>query len=75
MVPHTNRVANMDIQVKGPTAELPKRVHNLLSRTRVNVDIGIGSAYLPASARIDEQSLAEMQEVSICHHVSVSSSV
>lgn len=50
-------------QLKGPSAELPKRVHNLLAITRVNANVCVGSTYLPASARIDEQSLAEMQEV------------
>lgn len=56
----------MEFQLKGPAAELPKRVHNLLTITRVNANVGVGSTYLPASARIDEQSLAEMQEVSRC---------
>ncbi|ONK58210.1 uncharacterized protein A4U43_C09F9620 [Asparagus officinalis] len=50
-------------QLKGPTVELPKRVHNLLAITRVNPNVGVGLTYLPASARIHEESLTEMQEV------------
>ena len=56
-------VPYVTLQLKGPAAELPKRVHNLLSITRVNANVGVGSTYLPASAIIDEQSLANMQEV------------
>ncbi|KAJ6818981.1 nuclear pore complex protein NUP54 [Iris pallida] len=58
-----DKLAGMAIQLKGPGAELPKKVHNLLAVTRVHANGGVGSAYLPASARIHEQSLAEMQEV------------
>ncbi|KAJ6846203.1 nuclear pore complex protein NUP54 [Iris pallida] len=58
-----DKLAGMARQLKGPGAELPKKVHNLLAVTRVHANGGVGSAYLPASARIHEQSLAEMQEV------------
>lgn len=50
-------------QLKGSNAELPKKVQHLLAVTRANAHIGYGSSYLPASARIHEQSLLEMQEV------------
>lgn len=57
-----DKLAAMARQLKGPGAELPKKVHNLLAITRVHAHGGVGS-YLPASAKIHEQSLAEMQEV------------
>lgn len=52
-------------QLKGPGAELSRKVHNLLSISRVHANAGaLGSSiYLPGSARIHEQSLAELQEV------------
>lgn len=59
----SEKLSTIARQLKGPTSELPKRVHNLVSVTRLNANIGVGSTYLPASARIDNQSLAEMQEV------------
>lgn len=46
-------------KLKGPGAEV-SRVHNLLAASRVHTNGG--SAYLPASAKIDEQSLASLQE-------------
>nr|XP_010929771.1 nuclear pore complex protein NUP54 [Elaeis guineensis] len=52
-------------QLKGPGAELSRRVHNLLTISRVRANTGaLGSCiYLPGSAKIHEQSLAGLQEV------------
>ncbi|RWR74549.1 nuclear pore complex protein NUP54 [Cinnamomum micranthum f. kanehirae] len=51
-------------QLKGPGAELARRVHHLLSVSRVHANVGVGgSIYLPGSTKIHEQSLADMQEV------------
>lgn len=51
-------------QLKGPGAELARRVHHLLSVSRVHANVGVGgSVYLPGSTKIHEQSLADMQEV------------
>lgn len=52
-------------QLKGSGAELSKRVQNLLTITRGQAN-GSGpgnSIYLQGSAKIHEQSLADMQEV------------
>ncbi|CAN4092826.1 unnamed protein product [Withania somnifera] len=50
-------------QLKGPGAELSRRVQNLLTICRVQNGLGGGSVYLPGSTKIHEQSLADMQEV------------
>ncbi|OVA09502.1 Nucleoporin Nup54/Nup57/Nup44 [Macleaya cordata] len=59
------KIAALMRQVKGSGAELSRRVHNLLSISRVQANGigGGGSVYLPGSTKIDEQSLADMQEV------------
>lgn len=50
-------------QLKGPGAELSRRVQNLLTICRVQNGLGGGSVHLPGSTKIHEQSLADMQEV------------
>ncbi|XP_011041512.1 PREDICTED: nuclear pore complex protein NUP54 [Populus euphratica] len=52
-------------QLKGSGAEFSRRVHNLLTVSRVQANgIGAGgSLYLPGSTKIQEESLADMQEV------------
>ncbi|KAJ0972624.1 hypothetical protein J5N97_020583 [Dioscorea zingiberensis] len=54
-------------QLRGPGAELSNRVHNLLAVSRLHVNNagggGGGALLLPGSTKIDEQSLAEMQDV------------
>ncbi|KMT07484.1 hypothetical protein BVRB_6g151010 [Beta vulgaris subsp. vulgaris] len=52
-------------QLKGSGAELSRRVQNLLtvSRVQVNANGGSISVYLPGSTKIHERSLADMQEV------------
>ncbi|KAF5443537.1 hypothetical protein F2P56_036085 [Juglans regia] len=59
------KLAAITRQLKGSGAELSKRVQNLLTLSRVQANgIGAGSSiYLPGSTKIDEQSLADMQEV------------
>ncbi|KAK9116397.1 hypothetical protein Sjap_015344 [Stephania japonica] len=59
------KLAALTMQLKGSGAELPRRVHNLLSVSRVRANgIGGGSAaYLPRSTEINEQSLVDLQEV------------
>ncbi|KAG6757254.1 hypothetical protein POTOM_037561 [Populus tomentosa] len=51
--------------LKGSGAEFSRRVHNLLTVSRVQANgIGAGgSLYLPGSTKIHEESLADMQEV------------
>ncbi|KAF5187262.1 Nuclear pore complex protein nup54 [Thalictrum thalictroides] len=59
------KLSALTMQLKGSGAELSRRVHNLLSISRVQGN-GIGggaSVHLPGSAKIHEQSLADMQEV------------
>lgn len=53
------------LQLKGPGAELSRRVHNLVSISRARANTGElnGSIYIPGSAKIREQSLADLQEV------------
>ncbi|XVF02715.1 hypothetical protein REPUB_Repub04eG0198200 [Reevesia pubescens] len=55
----------MQSHLKGSGAELSRRVQNLLVLSRVQANaIGAGgSLYLPGSTNIQEQSLADMQEV------------
>ncbi|XP_073013851.1 nuclear pore complex protein NUP54 [Typha latifolia] len=52
-------------RIKGPGAELSKRVYNLLSISRVlaNSNGSGGPIYVHGSTKIQEQSLAELQEV------------
>lgn len=51
-------------QLKGSGAELSRRVLNLLTVSRVQVNgLGGGSVYLPGSTKIHEQSLTDMHEV------------
>ncbi|XP_074263735.1 nuclear pore complex protein NUP54-like [Silene latifolia] len=52
-------------QLKGSGAELSRRVQNLLtvSRVHANANGGSISIYLPGSTKIQERSLADMQEV------------
>ncbi|KNA24677.1 hypothetical protein SOVF_013630 [Spinacia oleracea] len=52
-------------QLKGSGAELSRRVQNLLtvSRVQVNTNGGSISVYLPGSTKIQERSLTDMQEV------------
>lgn len=55
----------LTFQLKGSGAELSRRVHHLLSISRVQANVGSvgGSVYLPGSTKIEEQSLANMHEV------------
>ncbi|XAR64411.1 hypothetical protein NMG60_11024732 [Bertholletia excelsa] len=60
------KLAAITRQLKGSGAELSRRVQNLLTIARVQVNAvggGGGSVYLPGSIKIHEQSLADMQEV------------
>ncbi|TXG56064.1 hypothetical protein EZV62_017377 [Acer yangbiense] len=59
------KLAGITRQLKGSGAELSRRVQNLLTVSRVQANgIGAGgSIYLPGSTKIQEQSLADMQEV------------
>ncbi|XP_022874718.1 nuclear pore complex protein NUP54-like [Olea europaea var. sylvestris] len=58
------KLAAITRQLKGPGAELSRRVQNLLAISRVQAHgLDGGSLYLPGSTNIDEQSLADMQEV------------
>ncbi|CAI0381193.1 unnamed protein product [Linum tenue] len=59
------KLASTIRQLKGPGAELGRRIQSLLTISRVQAN-GIGpgaSTYLPGSTKIDEQSLVDMQEV------------
>ncbi|KAK9117521.1 hypothetical protein Sjap_016468 [Stephania japonica] len=59
------KLAALTMQLKGSGAELSRRVHNLLSvsRVRANGIGGGGAAYLPRSTKINEESLVDLQEV------------
>ncbi|KAL3702307.1 hypothetical protein R1sor_020329 [Riccia sorocarpa] len=50
-------------QLQGATAELPRKVDALLSRSRMQAGVGQSSALLLGPGKIDEQSLGNMQEV------------
>ena len=54
------------LQLKGPSADLSKRVNTLLSTTRLLASTGGagGSVYIPSSAKVDERSVTELLEVS-----------
>ncbi|KAK1294887.1 hypothetical protein QJS10_CPA16g00986 [Acorus calamus] len=58
------KLAALAKQIKG-SGELSRRVHNLLSISRMHANTGglNASSYLPGSMKIHEQSLADMQEV------------
>ncbi|KAF3334389.1 Nuclear pore complex protein NUP54 [Carex littledalei] len=71
-VPLTNEEAQlhdkllaMAKRIKGPGSELSKRVYNLMSVSRVLISSGGagGPVYVPSSAKVDEQSLFDLQEV------------
>ncbi|KAL6871580.1 hypothetical protein ACP4OV_014409 [Aristida adscensionis] len=51
-------------RLKGPGADLPKRVNNLLSTSRLLASTGGagGTVYIPTSAKVDERSIAELLE-------------
>ncbi|KAL6639488.1 hypothetical protein ACP70R_023218 [Stipagrostis hirtigluma subsp. patula] len=51
-------------RLKGPGADLPKRVNNLLSTSRLLASTGAagGTVYIPTSAKVDERSVAELLE-------------
>ncbi|CAN0896146.1 Nuclear pore complex protein NUP54 [Linum grandiflorum] len=59
------KLASVVRQLKGPGAELGRRVQSLLtiSRTQENGFGGGALMYLPGSTKIDERSLVDMQEV------------
>ncbi|KAM7269241.1 hypothetical protein ACFE04_024738 [Oxalis oulophora] len=59
------KLAAVTKELKGSGADLSKRVRNLVSVSRVQANtLGSGgSLYLPGSTKIDENSLAYMQEV------------
>ncbi|WOL00378.1 nuclear pore complex protein [Canna indica] len=59
------KLATIARQLKGPGAELSRKVHNLLSLSRARANSGElnGSIYIPGSAKIREQSLSDLQEV------------
>lgn len=54
------------LQLKGPSADLSKRVNTLLSTSRLLASTGGagGSVYIPSSAKVDERSVTELLEVS-----------
>lgn len=60
-----DKLANILRQLKKPGAELSRRVQGLLSVSRTQSNAGIigGSLCLPNSMKIEEQSLADLQEV------------
>ncbi|KAL5198736.1 hypothetical protein ABZP36_002248 [Zizania latifolia] len=51
-------------QLKGPNGDLHKRVYNLVSTSRLLASTGGagGPIYIPSSAKVDEQSVAELLE-------------
>ncbi|KAL3649880.1 Nuclear pore complex protein Nup54 [Castilleja foliolosa] len=58
------KLASITRQLKGPGAELSRRVQNLLTLSRLQADgLNGGSVYLPGSTKIHEESLSDMQEV------------
>ncbi|KAF7813612.1 nuclear pore complex protein NUP54 [Senna tora] len=59
------KLATITRQLRGSGAELSRRVQNLLTVSRVQANNGGygGSVYLPGSTKIQEQSLADLQEV------------
>ncbi|PKA61264.1 hypothetical protein AXF42_Ash006161 [Apostasia shenzhenica] len=62
--PHFVLPDKEDFLIKGPGGELSRKVHNLLSIARVQANAGsAGASYHLGSVKIDEQSLADLQEV------------
>ncbi|CAN8291241.1 unnamed protein product [Cochlearia groenlandica] len=61
----SEKITGITRQVKGPGAELSRRVQSLqtISRAQSNSFTTGSSLYLPGSTKIDEQSLIDMQEV------------
>ncbi|XP_057751120.1 nuclear pore complex protein NUP54 [Arachis stenosperma] len=59
------KLATITRQLRGSGADLSRRVQNLLTVSRVQANsMGFGgSVYLPGSAKIHDQSLADLQEV------------
>ncbi|EPS71949.1 hypothetical protein M569_02807, partial [Genlisea aurea] len=58
------KLAAITRQLRGSGEELCRRVQNLVTLSRLQADgMNGGSVYLPGAARIQEQSLADMQEV------------
>eukprot|EP01018_Ginkgo_biloba_P037159 Gb_32959 [translate_table: standard] len=57
------KLAALARQLQGPSAELPRRVHTLLSISRMRANIGGAPTLLPGLPKIDDQSLGEMHEV------------
>jgi nuclear pore complex protein Nup54 len=53
------------LQIKGPNADLSKRVNSLLSTSRLLASTGGagGQVYIPNSAKVEEQSVTELLEV------------
>ncbi|KAJ3671891.1 hypothetical protein LUZ60_007970 [Juncus effusus] len=59
-----DKLLSMAKQIRGPASELSKRVYNLMSVSRVLVNSGqVGQLYVPGSAKVDDQSLLDLQEV------------
>lgn len=54
------------MQLKGPSADLSKRVNTLVSASRLLANTGGagGPVYIPSSAKVDERSVTELLEVS-----------
>jgi nuclear pore complex protein Nup54 len=50
------------LQLKGPNADLSKRVNSLLSTSRLVASTG-GQVYVPNSAKVEERSVTELLEV------------
>ncbi|KAJ4879814.1 Nuclear pore complex protein NUP54 [Raphanus sativus] len=61
----SEKLTGITRQVKGPGAELSRRVQSLqtICRAQANSFSAGSSIYLPGSTKIDEQSLVDMQEV------------
>ncbi|KAJ4752027.1 Nuclear pore complex protein Nup54 [Rhynchospora pubera] len=60
-----DKLVAMAKRIKGPGSDLSKRVYNLMSVSRVLVSSGGigGPVYVPSSAKVDEQSILDLQEV------------
>ncbi|KAJ3701561.1 hypothetical protein LUZ61_005266 [Rhynchospora tenuis] len=60
-----DKLVAMPKRIKGPGSDLSKRVYNLMSVSRVLVSSGGvgGPVYVPSSAKVDEQSILDLQEV------------
>jgi nuclear pore complex protein Nup54 len=51
------------LQIKGPNADLSKRVNSLLSSLLASTGGAGGQVYIPNSAKVEEQSVTELLEV------------